>query len=198
MNRKTKTRARRKTVPKVYQLKITLSGISPPIWRRVAVPPDATLGELHDVIQGVMGWYDEHLHEFTDGKGRRFGPRDPDFEFDDEDLVEEEEVLIGNVLRRAQQKIRYVYDFGDCWKHEVQLEKAIPREAGVEYPVCLEGKRACPPEDCGGVWGYQHLLHVLADPEHEEFAELSEWVPEDFDPDVFDVEEANSCLAGAR
>lgn len=180
----------------VHRLRITLQGTSPPVWRRVAVPSSTTLEQLHRVLQDVMGWEDCHLHEFTFA-GHRYGPRN---ELLDGWGTRPKDEAGAKLLRVAPAGARftYLYDFGDGWQHEVvveTVEKAAPGAPGADGPVCLSGRRACPPEDCGGVWGYEHLLGALADPEHAEHAEMSEWVGDDHDPESFDLEAVNGRLA---
>ena len=176
----------------IYQFKVTLRGIRPPIWRRFQVTDDLTFYQLHRVLQDVMGWYGGHLHLFdlngfqiTDAETLAEGWNDG---------VDEEKARLKRYVRQEGQKFRYAYDFGDDWDHEVLLEKILPVEAGVVYPRCLKGKRACPPEDCGGVWGYEELLEILADPEHAEHATYMEWMGDEFDPEAFDLEELNEIL----
>jgi hypothetical protein len=174
----------------VYQLKITLMGTSPPIWRRFQLR-DMTLAELHPVIQAVMGWEDGHLHMF-DFRDRQFSAPYPGSDFEDEGTVTFMEVLGRKKL------FGYEYDFGDSWIHRIEVEKKLDPEADVTYPRCVEGKRACPPEDCGGVWGYADLLEALARPKTARHRELLEWLGGSFDPDKFDVAEANERLAESR
>lgn len=183
---------------KVYQFKITLQGSSPLVWRQFDVPDDVSLAELHEVIQIVMGWEDAHLHQFAT-KTERYAPRSPydDSGFDDES-IDEGTVKIKEVVGRKGARLQYEYDLGDGWEHLLQLEEVKQPEPKVTYPVCLKGKGACPPEDCGGVWGYEHLLEVIADPEHEEHEELLEWLGEDFDAEEFDLEGVNSVLKSLR
>ena len=176
---------------RVLQLKISLVGVSkPPVWRRVLVPPTMRLDRLHDVIQAVMGWTDTHMHEFTAG-GVDYGPRDPEL-----DLVDERKARVGDLMGQERDRMRYTYDFGDYWQHDIVVEKVLPAEAGVRYPRCVAGKGRRPPEDCGGVWGYRDLRETLADPAHEEHAGMLEWLgldtSEEFDPAAFDVDEVNA------
>jgi hypothetical protein len=181
----------------IYQLKITLKDLKPPIWRRVQVP-DGSLGALHEVIQIAMGWTDMHLHEFI-VRGDHYGPRSPDdlgfgaeMETEDEDAV-----LLSQILRRSR-KFRYVYDFGDGWQHEIEFEGVVEREPKIKYPRCVEGKRACPPEDVGGPWGYADFLEAIGDPRNEQHEELLEWVGGEFDPAEFSIEKVNEQLRQAR
>jgi hypothetical protein len=178
----------------VYQLKITLVGAQPPIWRRFQVR-DMALAELHRVLQTVMGWEDAHLHQF-DFQGRRFSVPDPDSLFED-DSEDESTVTFMEVLGRKK-LFGYEYDFGDSWRHRIEVEKRLEAESDVTYPRCIEGKRACPPEDCGGVWGYDDLLQALVRPTTPRQCELLEWIGGDFDPDVFDPQTVNEELALLR
>lgn len=179
---------------RLYQLKITLKGSKPSIWRRVEVADDVILARLHAIIQAAMGWTDSHLHMFSVGRAS-YGVPHPD---DESDVHDERRVRLNQLLTAPKQKLTYEYDFGDSWTHEVQLEKVLAPEPGATYPRCTGGKRACPPEDCGGVWGYADLLEALADPEHPEHDELLEWVGDTFDPEQFDLAEVNANLRRVR
>jgi Plasmid pRiA4b ORF-3-like protein len=177
----------------VYQLKITLRGVSkPPVWRRVAVPAALTLDLLHEVIQQAMGWEDGHMHVFST-PGRDYGLPDAELGHTDESKVTLAEVLI---LPRAT--MRYTYDFGDDWEHDIVLEKVLPPDT-VTGVSCLAGKGACPPEDCGGAWGYASLKEILADPDHDEHEDLLDWLgldsAADFDPARFSPDEVNVGLS---
>jgi hypothetical protein len=179
---------------RVYQLKLTLKGLKPPIWRRVEVADEITLARLHQIIQVAMGWTDSHLHMFSLGQ-TSYGVPHPG---DEGDVRDERRVKLSQLLTAPKQKLSYEYDFGDSWTHEVLLEKALPPEPGVRYPRCTAGKQACPPEDCGGPWGYAELLEAIADPEHPEHDELLEWVGGAFDPEAFDMAEVNAELRRLR
>lgn len=179
----------------VYQLRITLKHVRPPVWRQVQVPMDFRLEQLHALIQIVMGWGDHHLHEFElaspSGRrksGRRFAPTEVMDEFFDDEVEDESEVSIGELCPKVNDKLSYVYDFGDHWIHEIQVQEILPASPDEQYPHCLKGKRACPPEDCGGIPGYERLLEVLSDPEDEEYGELLDWAGEDYDPEAFDLD----------
>ena len=176
---------------KVFQLKVTLRGSRPPIWRRLLVPEDYTLGHLHAVLQESFGWDGSHLHHFVIGK-RLFGEPDPDGY--GEPVADEYRTILRDVVR-PKSKLLYEYDFGDSWRHEIVVEKVLPAAKGKGYPTCTDGKRAGPPEDSGGVWGYEEKLSILADPEHEEHEELLDWMPEGFSPAAFDREALNRSLA---
>ena len=175
----------------VYQFKVTLKGIRPPIWRRMHVPENYTFWDLHVAIQDAMGWFDYHLHEFlivnpSTGQKERIGILLEDTGFDEEPIPGWERKII-RYFSMENPKAEYIYDFGDSWEHSITLEKILSRKRDTQYPVCIKGKRACPPEDCGGVWGYTNLLEILSDPENEEYEEWKEWLGEDFDPEHFDA-----------
>lgn len=166
----------------VHQLKMTIAGTKPPVWRRVVVPSSIDLAALHRVIQTAFGWWDCHLHEF-DLDGTRYGSDDGDGW--GEPPQDERRARLDR-LTTAGSKFTYTYDFGDDWEHKVVVEKVEPANPKLSYPACTGGRRACPPEDCGGVWGYANLLAVLADPSDDEHASMLEWVGGAFDPDEFD------------
>jgi hypothetical protein len=178
----------------VYQLKVTLKGTKPPIWRRIQVTGDTSLLKLHQILQIAMGWYDSHLHQFIVW-GTYYGIPDPDFPYE---IKSETRAKLSQVVAQEKDKFTYEYDFGDSWEHEIVVEKILQPETGTHYPVCLAGKRACPPEDCGGVWGYADLLEAIRDPEHPEHDEWCEWVGDEFDPNEFDLEEVNHELKMLR
>lgn len=175
----------------VYQLKVTLRGVKPPIWRRIQVAGDITLYQLHLVLQATMGWANYHLYQFiVDG----LYYSEPDLD----DVENARRVHLNEVAAAPGRKFIYEYDFGDGWEHQIIVEKILPPEPGQRYPLCLQGKRACPPEDCGGVWGYADLLEIIQDPEHEEHEEMLEWLGGEFDPEAFDLEEINQALQRLR
>jgi hypothetical protein len=178
---------------KIYQFKITLKGIRPPIWRRFEVSSAITFLDLHHIIQEVMGWENAHLHQFfVDGHNLTDRTTLEEVGYGGADVAK---TRLDKFVQQEGQKFVYEYDFGDSWEHELLLEKILEPEAGASYPRCLKGKRACPPEDCGGFWGYQMLLEVLQDPEHPEHDDLLEWVDEEFDPEAFDLAGVNQMLA---
>ena len=179
----------------VYQLKITLNDIRPPIWRRVQTK-DCTLGCLHDIIQAVMGWDDYHLHEFEIGPQRYGAPEqwEDDIWGDEPEMGNERKVKLGQLVEQGVKKIRYQYDMGDSWWHTITVEKTLAAEAGIRYPRCIAGARACPPEDCGGPWGYGDFVEAIQNPKHERHEEQLEWIGGDFDPEAFDLEAANEEL----
>lgn len=177
-----------------YQLRIALRHIEPPIWRRVLVPGDTTLARLHRILQRVMGWEDAHLHQFTID-GIRYAPPDPEAGEDERD---ERRVRLAAVLPLAQARFQYLYDFGDDWLHDVTVEAIRPAERGKMLPHCLEGARACPPEDCGGVSGYAEFLEAIMDPTHPEHVSSLTWVGGRFDHEAFDPEVVNRALRRVR
>jgi hypothetical protein len=179
----------------LYKLKITLLGIRPPIWRRILVPQDIALHQLHVILQIVMGWTISHLHKFII-EGAVY--RQPSIDgFQDDTSKNETKFDLQTVAPGENGKFIYVYDFGDYWQHEILIEKILPLEKGIQYPVCVTGKRACPPEDCGGPSGYRDLLEILSDTSHPEHDDKFNWLPGDFDSEKFDPEPVNKRLKQA-
>ncbi|NJN23492.1 MAG: plasmid pRiA4b ORF-3 family protein [Acaryochloridaceae cyanobacterium RL_2_7] len=174
-------------------IKITLRGIRPPIWRRVQVRSDATLCHLHWVIQWAMGWTNSHLHSFSI-QGVEYSMPRIDIGLDELDMRDGQSVQLNQVVTGDKFKFFYLYDFGDSWEHEVLVEKVLIAENTTHYPVCIKAKRACPPEDCGGIWGYQELLDAINDPEHPEHALRLEWLGNAFDSEEADIDEINDLL----
>lgn len=185
-------KALKKQTPTIYQLKIALRGLRPPIWRRVLVPSDIRLDALHHVLQATMGWSNSHLHAFT-FDDRVFGEIDPSYG-NDLEMENERRFKLSTLIKEPGARFFYEYDFGDSWEHAVTLEATLPADPAIEYPICIKGKRACPPEDCGGVWGYMNLLEILSDPSHEEHRAMSEWAGTDLDPEEFDLDLINRRL----
>lgn len=175
----------------IYQLEIWLADIQPRIWRTFEVDSNIRLDKLNDVIQNVMGWTNSHLHSFRAGQVE-YGIPDPDGDMDD--VINERKARLTDLVRNARERFAYTYDFGDDWEHVVELVEVREPQKGVKYPVCLDGRRACPPEDCGGPWGYAELLEILADPEHEDYEDRLEWIGDEFDPEAFDVKAVNDVL----
>ena len=183
----------RKKAQSIYQFKITLKGIRPPIWRRVQVHSDATLGHLHWVAQLAMGWMNAHLHSFLI-QGVEYGKPMPELGFGDMEMQDEESVKLSTVIPGEKFKFLYLYDFGDGWEHDILVEKVLEAEADIDYPICIKAKRACPPEDCGGAWDYQQLLETIRDPTHPEHEKMREWVGEFFDPENPEFDEIDGLL----
>src|SRR5439155_743249 len=161
-------------------------GARPPIWRRLRVPGRFTLAQLHAVIQAAFGWEDYHLHVF-DVDGSRYAPAGADLGARARD---ERKVRIAQVAPAVGDRLTYTYDFGDDWEHEIIVEQIVPAD-GPDQAVCVTGRRAAPPEDCGGVWGYAELCDILADPTHPEYTERREWPGREFDAAAFDPEPVN-------
>lgn len=183
---------------KIYQLKVSLLGTDPPIWRRVLVPADMTLAKLHNVLQIAMGWSDEHMHEFRSGQ-RRFGRPEQAGPFMSTPRIESERTMVlSAVLQRVGAKMIYTYDFGDSWEHGILLEKQLVAEPHTTYPICMDGQFACPPEDCGGIPGYYDLLDALADPTHPRHEDLCDWIGGEFDAENFSTDDVNRLLSPAR
>jgi hypothetical protein len=176
----------------IYQIKVTLKNIHPPIWRRIQVSDNTTLLKLHDILQTVMGWYDAHLHMFKI-QGSNFG-NPADDEYGDLGTINEARYKLNQVIHWEGQRFHYEYDFGDSWEHVLLVEKILPPEEGRRYPLCLKGKRACPPEDVGGVWGYEYFLEAIRDPNHKEHESYLDWIGGEFDPEAFDLDGINSSL----
>jgi hypothetical protein len=186
------------TAQDIFQLKVTLLGTKPPIWRRLLVRADLTLAQLHNVVQTVMGWDDEHMHEFRVGH-RRFGRPEPADPFMGAPRVESERTVpLSALLQKAGVKMIYTYDLGDSWEHSIHLEKQLSAEPHTTYPICTDGQLACPPEDCGGIPGYYDLCDALADPSHPRHEELSDWIGGEFNPDAFSIDKVNRLLVPAR
>lgn len=176
----------------IYQIKVTLKDTHPPIWRRIQTASNTTLLKLHDILQIVMGWDDYHLHMFTID-GLIYG--DPaDDEFGDFGTEDESRFRLNQVISREGQQFTYEYDFGDSWDHLLLVEKILPPQEGVRYPICTKGKRSCPPEDVGGVWGYENFLNAIRNPDHEEHEEYLTWIGGKFEPEDFDLENVNDQL----
>jgi hypothetical protein len=176
----------------VYQIKVTLNDTRPPIWRRIRVPGTTTLLNLHDILQIVMGWQDSHLHDFTID-GQTYGDPQND-EFGDLGIRPKARYRLSQLISEAGARFYYQYDFGDSWEHTLVVEKIQPPKPGERYPVCLAGKRACPPEDVGGVWGYQEFLTAIGNPKRAEHDEYLTWIGGEFDPEAFDVDHVNAQL----
>ncbi len=166
----------------IYQIKITLVGTKPPIWRRLLVSDRTLLPDMHYMIQDVMGWENCHLHQFI-YKAEYLG--DPRM-FDDVEVLDYRKIRIGTILKKPKDSLKYEYDFGDGWMHEIVLQKIHPKVDGDTYPFFIDGERNCPPEDCGGIYGFEHFVRVMADPDHEQHQELLEWHGEPYDPAHFD------------
>lgn len=184
---KKKATKKKNEFERVYQFKISLYDIKPLIWRRVQVPETYTFWDLHCAIQDAMGWTDSHLHEFHKGD-LCIGIPQEEYEHK---VITDWDINIRDIFSKENVRMKYMYDFGDGWEHEIKIEKIVPREKDIDYPRCTGGERACPPEDCGGAWGYQDFLKAIQDPEHEQHEEMLEWIGGEFDPEYFDFEDVD-------
>jgi len=185
----------------IYQLKITLKGSKPPIWRRVQTPASTTLQRVHAIIQQSMRWYNSHLHEFH-VKDMLIG--DPEQLCgwgmgEEPEVTDEAEITLADLKLREGAKFEYVYDFGDDWQHQILLEKKLERDPDVHYPICIKAVKAGPPEDVGGIWGYYNMLEALDDSDHPSHEHFSEWLMgEVWDPDEVSLEAINGRLKHVR
>lgn len=180
-------------IEQIYQVQISLKDSKPKIWRRILTKPDITLLDFHKMIQTVMGWTNSHLHQFVKGE-KCYSPENFDDGFELEVMNDSRKVKLNSLLKNEKDKIKYEYDFGDGWRHEIILEKILPANKTVEIPSCIGGKGNCPPEDCGGIWGYEQIKEVLSNPKHKQYKETTNWLGGKFDPDFFDMEEVNKTL----
>ncbi len=176
---------------RILQFKVELLGISPPIWRRIEVPATYMFWDLHVALQDAMGWWDSHLHVFRlsdpdSGETEPIGIPDDWAVVGDPAILPGWEISVMEYLFEPGDKCLYEYDFGDGWEHELVLEDVLPRTKGEKYPKCVSGERACPPEDCGGIMGYEELLRIIGDPSDAEFDEMMVWLGGKYDPDSFD------------
>lgn len=182
----------------LHHLKISLNGIKPLIAREVIVPSGLQLDRLHTVIQIAMGWTDSHMHEFIVGTmrdGVRYGMQiDDPFSFGPP-ARNEKTATLEKIAPAKGSRFLYWYDFGDDWYHTVVVRAIIPAASDLPVPYCVKAARACPPEDCGGPWGYANLLGVLADAAHADHEEMLEWLGGGFDPEEVDIEAINAGLA---
>ena len=179
----------------IAQIKIKLLGVSkPPVWRRVQLRDDTPLDQLHEIIQAALGWQNCHMHVFSIGE-EEFGDPDPNLELN---FSDERQVTLDE-LTDIGARFRYTYDFGDDWQHEILIEDLLDADPDTRYPVLIGAKGACPPEDCGGPWGYTNLREILADPRHDEHQQMLEWLgfehASEFDPTAVATEQINYALA---
>ena len=180
----------------IYQLKVTLEDIKPPIWRRIQVRGDVTLFKLYKILQAAMEWEDYHLHQFIVGEDYYAipSPEDPW----PMETKNEKRAKLFQVAPAEKARFIYEYDFGDSWRHKILVEKILPPERDLEHPICLAGKRSRPPEDCGGIGGYYEFLEAISDPKHPEHEDMLDWAGGEFDPERFDKEEINRLLSKIR
>lgn len=179
----------------IFQFKIELKGLRPPVWRRFLVGSNVTFYQFHNIIQQVMGWENYHMYQFVLGRNSYILDNEDDADgFFGVDIQESDKVKLSDIFKSEKQKIVYEYDFGDGWEHRITLEKIVEREENVVYPVCIAGKRGCPPEDVGGLGGYEYFLEVIKNPEHEDYEEMIQYSGDDFDPEEFDLKFINEML----
>jgi hypothetical protein len=184
----------RTTDKTALQLLVSLVDVTPTVWRRLLIPGQVPLSTLHLMMQAAMGWEDYHLHAF-EIEGERYGVSDP--EEDDEDVIDEVSALLSDVVA-DQTRFFYEYDFGDFWRHEVVVESVARLPMILKFAVCVDGKRACPPEDCGGSHGYRDLLQAIGNPSREAPLDCVDWAGRPFDPDAFELPTINANLQRVR
>ena len=177
-----------------YQILISLKDSEPKIWRRILISSELSLSDFHKVIQSTMGWTNSHLHQFVKNKTFYTVRMRDDYSWEEMNNVDYKGMKVSDLLVNENDTTIYEYDFGDGWMHDITLEKKISNDPEIIYPTCLTGKMNCPPEDCGGVWGYENLLEIVKDPEHEEYEEYMEWLGGAFDPKYFNKDEINKRL----
>jgi hypothetical protein len=178
----------------IYQLKVTLLKITPPIWRRLLVPDNCSLDDLHIMIQCAMGWSNHYLHSFEYkgqcyksgslfGNGRHY------------DALNTTNVKLSDLKLKVKDSFLYIYEFIDYWEHRIILEEISESNILIKYPFCLDGRRACPPEDCGGPMGYKKILVAFKNKRDSKHHDINEWLPKDFDPEYFDKDDVNRMLS---
>ena len=178
----------------IVQINVKLLGVSkPPVWRRLQLRADTRLDHLHEMIVAAFGWQDYHMHVFASGPDE-FGVPDPELGFADE-----RRVSLGELIGGVGDQLRYTYDFGDDWQHEIVVEDLLDADPEIHYPILVAAKGACPPEDCGGPWGYAELKEILADASHEQHQQMLDWLGLEnssaFDPDAVTTDQIEQELA---
>ncbi|MCA1680573.1 MAG: plasmid pRiA4b ORF-3 family protein [Actinobacteria bacterium] len=177
----------------IAQIKVKLLGVTkPPVWRRLQLRADTRLDQLHEILQAALGWENYHMHAFSFGE-EEFGIPDPELGFSDE-----RQVTLGELIDVGT-RFRYTYDFGDDWQHEILIEDLLDADPNTHYPTLVAAKGACPPEDCGGPWGYANLRAILAEPSHNEHQQMLEWLglndANEFDPSAAPTDDIDYELA---
>jgi hypothetical protein len=186
-----------KTTAPIYQIKITLKHSKPPIWRRLLISSETTLAQLHDIIQVAMGWYNSHLHMFRIYDENYTIPYYAGHLLE-LDAHDSRRVKLSKLITAEGERFAYEYDFGDFCEHTILIEKILSPDPKQKFPVCIKGKRACPLEDVGGVWGYDTFLEAIKDPQHPEHAMYIEWIDGEFDPEAFDLDAINRALRSLK
>jgi hypothetical protein len=180
----------------IFVFRVVLENSKPRIWRNLRVPGHFTLADLHRALQIAFGWTNSHLHSFTIGAADYVMDSEVDQDFFVNEGLSEDDYCLDDLDLDEKQIFSYLYDFGDSWQHTITVSKVLPFQEDLASPLCLGGKNAGPPEDCGGVWGYANMLEILRDPKHQEYEETLEWAG-DVDPQAFDLEEVNRHLKKA-
>lgn len=175
----------------IFQFKISLNGARPSIYRTIQVEDCRTFYEFHHIIQIVMGWSNYHLYQFNKADQCI---ADPSF-IEYRKVLDSKKIKLNKIFTTEGQKLQYEYDFGDGWEHTIKLEKILPVELNKAYPVCIRGKRSCPPEDCGGIWGYENLKEIMANKKHPEYKEMKEWLGGVFDTEELSIKDINTELS---
>ena len=192
------TNANAEAVVPLYRLRISLNGAQPAIWREFVVPSDISLVNFHVVIQAVMGWTNSHLHLFRKNGVEYTFRYQSDNYWDEEDYIDYSGMKIANLMTDCGDSVTYLYDYGDSWKHTIELLEVIKNtkvRMGTFFLQCLAGERRCPAEDSGGVHGYHEMLKILKNPAHSEYRDTVTWLGDDFDPNYFNLLEVNNILA---
>jgi len=171
---------------------ITLQEINPPVWRKIRLSSDMTLDQLHYAIQGAFGWTNSHLHSFTVSRDQRYSSNPINFEEGDD--IDACTVTLNDLLNKNHKRFLYQYDFGDSWEHEIIIEDIKPVTKPIAIPECIAGERHCPPEDCGGVGGFENFVQAMTNKKHPEHKEMKEWFGGPFNPEKFSLEMANKTI----
>lgn len=178
---------------KIVQLKIELKGSKPLIWRRLQVPNNITFNRLHKILNTAMGWYESHLYLF-ELADFRIGDKEWD---DSGDWLSDKKVKLSEMIQNAKTFV-YLYDFGDGWQHKIKIEKILEVDTDQKYPVCIGGANNCPPEDCGGLGGFEDFKTIITDKNHPEYGHLFEWYGREYDATEFSVEDTNATLPSRK
>ncbi len=177
----------------IIQLKITIQGTKPPVWRQIQVEKSITFSQLHTILLIVMGWDGGHLYEFL-VDGIRISEPSSDDEGWGGGIHDSSKIKLDSLISDSKTKIVYTYDFGDDWEHKIVLEGYHNKDETQYYPVCIDGKQCCPPEDCGGIYAFSELLKTLKNKNHPDYDDTLEWVGEDYDSEKFDIVKVNKNL----